>query len=305
MARPPKLAPLGFQARRSFRDTSCASSKKSAERIRARMPDAVSLQITSGVARITLSRPARRNALDEAMWSALAERVAAAASAKPRALIVTGDGGHFAAGMDLGPDNPLHARIGPAIANRDVAAAASVIAWLKAVVSGLAEFPAPTFAAIEGACAGSGFEIALHCDVRVAAKNCFISLPEVRIGMVPDVGGTTRLTRLVGPGRAARLIATGERITGEEAFALGMVEKLVEPGQALAVAEEMARLVAKGGPTAVREALSVIRRVPDLSLADAYAAETAAGAAALTSGEPLEGVQAFFEKRDPRWPENG
>jgi enoyl-CoA hydratase/carnithine racemase len=67
----------------------------------------------------------------------------------------------------------------------------------------------------------------------------------------------------------------------------------------------MAKLIAKGAPTAVREALAVIRRVPDLSLADAYAAETAAGAAALTSGEPLEGIQAFFEKRDPRWPENG
>ncbi len=269
------------------------------------MSDAVSLQIADNIARITLSKPARRNALDEAMWSAFAERVAAAATASPRVLIVTGAGGHFAAGMDLGPDNPLHARIGPAIANRDVAAAANVIAWLKAILSGLAEFPAPTIAAIEGACAGSGFELALHCDMRVAARNAFLSLPEVRIGMVPDVGGTTRLTRLVGPGCAARLIATGERITGDEAFALGIVERVVEPGRALAEAEDMARLIAKGGPTAVREALGVIRRVPDLSLADAYAAETAAGAAALTSGEPLEGVQAFFEKRDPRWPENG
>jgi enoyl-CoA hydratase len=269
------------------------------------MSDAVTLQIAENVACITLSKPARRNALDEGMWQALASRVAEAAAAQPRVLIVTGAGGHFAAGMDLAPDNPLQARVGPAIVERDVATATGVIAWLKAVVAGLAEFPAPTIAAIEGACAGSGFELALHCDIRVAAKNALLSLPEVRIGMVPDVGGTTRLTRLVGPGRAARLIATGERVTGDEAFTLGIVERVVEPGRALVEAQDMAKLVCKGGPVAVREAMGVIRRVPDLALADAYAAETAAGARALTSGEPLEGVQAFFEKRDPRWPPNG
>ena len=269
------------------------------------MSDAVSLQLENGIARITLSKPAKRNALDEAMWTALGEAIGGAAAAKPRALIVTGAGGHFAAGMDLSPDNPIQARVAPAIFEQNTAAATNVITWLKGIVIGLADFPAPTIAAIEGACAGSGFEIALHCDIRVAAKNAFFSLPEVRIGMVPDVGGTTRLTRLVGPGRATRLIATGERVTADEAFTLGMVERVVEPGRTLAEAEDMAKLIAKGGPTAVREALAVIRRVPDLSLADAYAAETAAGAAALTSGEPLEGIQAFFEKRDPRWPENG
>ena len=269
------------------------------------MSDAVSLQLENGIARITLSKPAKRNALDEAMWTALGDAIGAAAVQLPRALIVTGTDGHFAAGMDLSPENPIQARVAPAIFERDTMAATNVITWLKGIVAGLAEFPAPTIAAIEGACAGSGFEIALHCDIRVAAKSAFFSLPEVRIGMVPDVGGTTRLTRLVGPGRAARLICTGERVTAEEAFALGMVERVVEPGRALGEAEEMAKLVAKGAPTAVREALAVIRRVPDLSLADAYDAETAAGAAALTSGEPLEGIQAFFEKRDPRWPENG
>jgi enoyl-CoA hydratase/carnithine racemase len=269
------------------------------------MSDAVSLQLENGIARITLSKPAKRNALDEAMWTALGETVAAAAAQRPRALIVTGSDGHFAAGMDLSPDNPIQARVAPAIFQRETVAATGVIMWLKGIVARLAEFPAPTIAAIEGACAGSGFEIALHCDIRVAAKTAFFSLPEVRIGMVPDVGGTTRLTRLVGTGRAARLIATGERVTAEEAFALGMVERVVEAGHALSDAEEMAQLIAKGGPTAVREALAVIRRVPDLSLADAYAAETAAGAVALTSGEPLEGIQAFFGKRDPRWPENG
>ena len=269
------------------------------------MSDAVSLQLENGIARITLSKPAKRNALDEAMWTALGETIGAAAAQLPRALIVTGAGGHFAAGMDLSPENPIQARVAPAIFQHESVAATGVITWLKEIVAGLADFPAPTIAAVEGACAGSGFEIALHCDIRVAAKNAFFSLPEVRIGMVPDVGGTTRLTRLVGPGRAARLIATGERVTGDEAFALGMVERVVEPGRALTEAEDMARLIAKGGPTAVREALQVIRRVADLSLAEAYAAETAAGANALTSGEPLEGIQAFFEKRDPRWPENG
>jgi enoyl-CoA hydratase/carnithine racemase len=124
---------------------------------------------------------------------------------------------------------------------------------------------------------------------------------ETRIGMVPDVGGCVRLTRLVGPGRAADLIATARRVDGEEAYRLGVVERVVATGSAMAEAREAARQVAANGPTAVRLALGVVRMAPDLGAAEAFSVETGAGVLALTSGEPREGIAAFQEKRAPRW----
>jgi 2-(1,2-epoxy-1,2-dihydrophenyl)acetyl-CoA isomerase len=167
------------------------------------MSDAVSLQLENGIARITLSKPAKRNALDEAMWTALGEAIGAAAAQRPRALIVTGTDGHFAAGMDplaREPDPGSASR--PRSSRRRRAAATSVITWLKGIVAGLAEFPAPTIAAIEGACAGSGFEIAspLRHPRRRAERILLAARGSHRHG--PRRRRTTRLTRLVGPGRA-------------------------------------------------------------------------------------------------------
>jgi enoyl-CoA hydratase/carnithine racemase len=248
---------------------------------------------------ITLDRPQRRNALDIDMWRAL--RAAAAQAADVRAVVVTGVGGHFCAGMDLSPDNPLLQKIGPAVAEGHEGPAREVIVELKACVQALADIPVPTFAAIEGACVGGGLEVALACDVRIAARDAVIGLTEVRVGMIPDVGGCTRLTKLVGQGRAADLIATGRRIDGEEAFRLGVVERVVDSGRALAAATEAAAQVRANAPMAVRLALHVVRQAGDLGLAEALAVETRAGVMALTSGEPKEGITAFLEKRPPRW----
>ncbi|MFZ5478399.1 MAG: enoyl-CoA hydratase/isomerase family protein [Myxococcota bacterium] len=259
----------------------------------------VTLTESDGVALLTIDRPERRNALDIELWRAL--RQAASRTEDARAVVITGAAGHFCAGMDLAPDNPIIQKIAPAIFDGHEGPARDLLAELKACVQAIADLPVPTFAAIEGACVGGGLEVALACDVRIAARDASIGLPEVRIGMIPDVGGCARLTRLVGPGRAADLITTGRRVDGEEAFRLGVVERVVDPGRALAVAREAAAQVCANGPMAVRLALHAVRQAADLGLAEALAVETRAGVMALTSGEPKEGVAAFLEKRPPRW----
>lgn len=253
-----------------------------------------------GVVVLTLDRPERRNALDGAMWEEL--RDAAQASEGARVVIITGAGGHFCAGMDLAVDNPLIARVGPALMSGDEGVAHALIRDLKACVQAIADLSCPTYAAIEGTCVGGGLEIALACDVRIAAENAVLSLPEARIGMIPDLGGCARLTRLVGPGRAADLIATGRRLSGAEAFTLGVVERVALPGRTLDAARNAAQDILGNAPEAVRLALTVVRVSSDLGLTEALSVETRAGVLALVSGEAVEGLTAFQGKRSPRWP---
>ncbi len=263
----------------------------------------IHLDLHDDVAVLTIDRPRRRNALHGPLWAELPRRVEQARVAKPRALIVTGAGPHFCAGMDLKPDNPLLPRILPAVMEGDADTARALIRELKAGMRGLLDFPAPTFAAVEGVAVGGGYEVALHCDVIVAARTARVGLPEVRVGMVPDVGGTTLLTRRVGPGRAVLAIATGRMFDAEAAFELGMVDMLCDTGAALETARGLAAEVARGGPTSVQSVLQTIRALPGLELDACLDRETEAGVAALVSGEAREGTLSFMEQRDPDWSE--
>ncbi len=261
----------------------------------------VLLERDGGVAVITLDRPKRRNAISAGFWEALKARVIEAADDPPRVLIITGAAGHFSAGLDIKPDNPLLHRVLPVVQSKDANAARGLVRELKHVNDLVAGFPAPTIAAIEGACVGIGMELALACDLRVASREATFALPEVRLGLVPDLGGTVRLTRLVGPGRSALLTLAGRRWTGLEAHAAGAVELLCEPGEAMDHAQALADDIRAGGPTANTGVLQVIRATADLDLADALVLETEAGANALLSGEPMEGLMARQMGKPPRW----
>jgi len=252
-----------------------------------------------GVTVLTLDRPDRRNALDLEMWRGL--RSAAAAAEGSRVVIVRGAGDHFASGLDLSPDNALFATAARALAEGDQGVAREVILELKGCVQALADLSCPTIAAIEGACIGGGLEIALACDMRFAATNATLGLLEVRIGMIPDLGGCARLSHLVGVGRAADLICTARKIDGEEAYRMGVVERVVPSGTAMEAARATARDIVSNAPMAVQLALGAVRRAQDLGLQEALSVETRAGVLALTSGEPREGVSAFLERRAPRW----
>ncbi len=261
----------------------------------------VALEIREQVAHVIIQRVHRRNALDAAGWTAIGERVQEAAASGARALILRGEGDHFCAGMDLKLDNPLLGRAAQAITTQDGADLKALIIELKGCLSPLRSFPGPTIAAIEGGCLGGGLELALYCDVRIAGASATFAMPEPRIGFVPDVGGTTLLKRLVGPARATMLILSGRRINAENAFQMGIVESIHGDGEVLAAAEALAADMALSAPTATGLVLDLLRNHDDDSLDDALAAETEAGVKALLSGEALEGIGAFAERRAPRW----
>lgn len=261
----------------------------------------VLLERDAGVTTLTLDRPKRRNAISAGFWESLRERLIEAADNPPRALIVTGSQGHFCAGLDIKPDNPLLARVLPIVQRKDPAAARGLIRELRSVCDLLAGFPAPTIAAIEGSCIGIGLELALACDLRTSSSLASFTLPELRLGLVPDLGGTVRLERLVGPGKAALLTLACHRWTGDQAYQHGLVELLCEPGAALASAITLAGDIRAGAPTAATGVLQVLRASGDLDLDDALVLETEAGTNALLSGEPLEGLMAHQARRAPAW----
>jgi enoyl-CoA hydratase/carnithine racemase len=261
----------------------------------------VRIERDGALARLVLDRPERKNALHEPMWQALADRCGELASDPPRAVIVTGAGPLFSAGMDLYPDNPLTARLLPAVVGKDKAALRQLIVELKGIVHALSQLPCPTLAAVEGVCFGAGLEIALACDMRVVSRSARLALQETRFGMVPDLGGIVRLARTVGRSRATELILTTREMDAEEALRIGLADRIAEPGQAVAVASEIALRIAENAPTATRETLRVLRAVPELTDADAFDRETNAGVLTLSSGEVVQGVEAFAMKKKPVW----
>ncbi|MFT7518839.1 MAG: enoyl-CoA hydratase/carnithine racemase [Kiritimatiellia bacterium] len=265
------------------------------------MNDQLHVEHNGDITVLTIDRPERRNALHQALWHGLRDSVRALSEAPPRVLVVTGSGGHFCSGMDLRMDNPLLARIVAPLGEGDEDALRSIIEELKACLQPLVDLPCPVIAAIEGSCFGAGLELALCADLRVAATSAKLSLPETRFGMVPDVGGSTRLSRLVGVARAAELILTAGQIDAAAAERWGLVNRLAPDGQALKVALDMAENIVACAPTATREALGVLRQINAVDDAASFGNETAAGARALLSGEIMEGAMAFAQRREPQW----
>ncbi len=159
----------------------------------------------------------------------------------------------------------------------------------------------PTIAAIEANALGGGLELALACDIRVASENAKLGLPEVRLAVTPGAGGTQRLSRVVGIGRAKELSLTGRIIDAHEAERIGLVSRVVPTGQAKAAAYEIGNEIAQRGPLAVREVKRLIDQSADLTLDDGIKAEVDASERVFNSEDMLEGAHAFFEKRPPSY----
>lgn len=257
------------------------------------------------IATLVIDRPEKRNALDGPMWEALGAEALRLHADPPRVLILRGEGEHFSAGMDLSFGNPLIQRLVPAMAERDAEAARAIIEELKRYLRLLATLPCPVIAAIEGACAGGALEVALTADLRVGSETAFFAMPELRVGLAPDVGGTTRLSQLVGRARATELILTGRRISAQTALGWGLLNEVCAAGGALVAARALAEEVLTSAPIATRAVLPVLRMVEWADEASAEEAETRAGIAAIHGGEVMEGAQAFLERRKPSWAEGG
>lgn len=208
-----------------------------------------------------------------------------------RAVVVTGQGERaFCAGSDITEFEKLRGRV-----------AEGKLLMERHVYRRLAHLPMPTIAAIEGDALGGGLELAMCCDLRVASEHVKLGLPEVRLGVIPGSGGTQRLPRLVGLGKAKELILTGELIDAAEAARIGLVHRVVASGEAETTAMGIASTVATRGPIAVQEAKRLIELSVDTPLDEGLAAELDASGRVFSTDDMIEGAQAFFEKRSPEF----
>jgi len=206
-------------------------------------------------------------------------------------VVVTGRGGRaFSAGSDV--------REFEALRGDD---ARPRLAYEQHTVSRLAGLSMPTIAAIEGAALGGGLELALACDLRVASERATLGLPEVRLAVIPGAGGTQRLPRAVGVARAKDLILTGRIVSADEAGRIGLVDRVVPAGQAIAVALAIGAEIALRGPLAVHEAKRLVDGALDVELAAGLTSELDASERIFASDDMTEGAAAFLAKREPHY----
>jgi len=255
------------------------------------MGDELLVERDGWITTVTLNRPEAANALNRAGLRALAEAVHALATADARAVIFTGAGEKaFCAGADL------KERAG--MGGDEVRA---FIETIRETLTAIARLPQATIAAINGHALGGGTELALACDIRIASNAATMGLTETTLAIIPGGGGTQRLPRLVGPGRAKEMILTGRRVDAAEAARIGLVEETVEAGQLLARAREIANRIAANGPVAVRAAKEAIDRGLELPIDDALRLESRLYERTIETEDRIEGLAAFREKRAPAY----
>ena len=250
----------------------------------------VRYELDGEVAVITIDRQAALNALNQDVLIELSLAFEMAeANAEVRALVITGAGRAFVAGADIAGMSELT----DAFAGREL----SLLG--QDVFGSLAALPFPTVAAINGFALGGGLELALAADLRVAAPAAKLGLPEVGLGLIPGYGGTQRLPRLIGQGRALDLILTGRHVAADEALQLGLVNRVAD--DALAAAVELARTAARNSPIALGLAKEAVARGLDVTLSQGLEIEADLFGLAATSADMKEGTAAFLEKRAPKF----
>ncbi len=220
----------------------------------------VLLDIKDTIATVTLNRPEVLNAFDSSLVNGLkaaAEKILA--DTETRVIILTGAGDRaFCAGLDLKKAMVgMNAVFGDISAN-EVRSEFEFNKIIRDVFTTYDTMPVPVIAAINGHCLGMGFELALACDIRIAAETAFFSIPEVTIGTIPDCGGTQRLPRIVGPGKAKELIFTGRRIDAAEALRIGMVEHVYPRDKLMEEARKLATEIAAMAPALIQGAKNAI-----------------------------------------------
>jgi enoyl-CoA hydratase len=249
----------------------------------------LTLERDGGVVRCTLDRPPL-NLLEPDLIRALRDAFhGLAADPSVRVAVLTGRGRAFTAGMDV--------RV---LAALDVAGAKTLITGLHEAIQAVHQAPFPVIAAINGHALGAGFELALACDLRVAARGATFGLPEVRVG-VPSVIEAALLAPTIGPGRAAELLLCGESIGCDDALAWGLVNRVVPPEELEAALDATVNKVLAGAPAAIRLQKELMIRWRSTDLATAIEYGVNAFAVSYASPDVKEGLRAFLEKRTPRW----
>jgi enoyl-CoA hydratase len=255
------------------------------------VPDPVRLELRERVALLTLDRPEVLNALDRPTLESLRARVEeVGVHCEVRALVVTGAGKAFAAGADLGAMRSF----GPAEAEAFSRLGHAAFDALEALAI-------PTIAAVNGFALGGGCELACACDWIYAARHARFGQPEVRLGLIPGFGGTSRLVRRVGIGWALELVLTGEPVGAETALRIGLANRVCEEEGVVETALATAAKVAERSRAAVAAAKRVMQQARSADLRSAQALEQSAFGLLFAGPDAREGIEAFLARREPRF----
>ncbi|HSS22280.1 MAG TPA: enoyl-CoA hydratase-related protein [Pyrinomonadaceae bacterium] len=241
---------------------------------------------------VRINRPEKFNALSREMILALTEIfISLTTESDLRAIVLTGTGDKaFCAGTEIAE---LSA------AGTDSAKARELSERGQALCNQIERCGVPVIAAINGIAAGGGCELALACHLRIASENAQFSLPETKLGVIPAYGGTQRLAREIGHGRASDIMLSGRTINATEALEFGLVNYVVSPADLLLHARALAQEIAQLAPLAIRACLEAVTRGTDLPLAEGLALETKLFASLFATEDVREGTSAFLEKRKP------
>jgi enoyl-CoA hydratase len=254
--------------------------------------DTLLIDKADSIAKITLNRPDVLNALNR---QAIAELAAAMEDVRTddaiRGVILTGSGDKaFAAGADIDELSHLTAFEAKALA-RDG----------QALMDLIEDLGKPVIAALNGYAIGGGCELVLACTMRVAAEHARLSQPEVRLGLIPGFGGTQRLPRLIGKGRALQMILSGDMMDAQEAYRIGLVDEIVPKDKLIARAEAILLTIASNAPLAVRLSLEAVNKGMEMTQAQGLQLEAALFALIASTEDAKEGTAAFFERRKPHF----
>lgn len=252
------------------------------------MSKTVLLEVKNGIGYITINRPEALNALSSQVLADLNEVLdQVEKSEEIRVVIVTGAGEKaFVAGADI-KEMDLMSPI----------QAFEYMTFANDTFTRLSDVRQPTIAVINGYALGGGMELALSTDIRIGFEKTVVGFPEVGLGIIPGFAGTQRMSRLIGTSRAKELIFTARTVKGQEAYDLGILNKLVPAEELLSSAEELAAAIMKNAPLAVEKAKHVIQVGAELPLKNAIRLETEAEALLFSTEDKLEGMRAFVEKR--------
>jgi enoyl-CoA hydratase len=244
------------------------------------------------IAFITIARPKVLNALDALTMQELSRAFQSVRDDDDvRVAILTGEGDKaFVAGADINELAPLGAADAHALAERG-----------QAVFSLVESCGKPVIAAVNGFALGGGCELALACTLRIASENARFGQPEVKLGLIPGYGGSQRLPRLVGLGRALEILLTGEMIHAEEAYRIGLVNAVLPQAELLPRAEAIAHKIIANAPLAIRHCIQAVNKGLDMPLAEGLAYEAALFGLCASTADKIEGTHAFLEKRTPQF----
>ena len=255
------------------------------------------------IAFLEINRPDKKNALNYECWQLFDEYFEKLLSnSKIRALVIQGRTDDiFSAGFDVTPTDKFIGDMFQALENGDKAKLVDGFAYIQTILSKLSHLPFPTVAAINGLCYGGGVELATACDIRVIREGAVMCLPETRLGLIPDIGGTVRLTKLIGPGRAKDLIFTGRQILPEEAQELGLVNHIFPRKDFQSRVVEYVKSITANSPSALRVVKEIVDSTLTMNEIEALAFEREKAADNILSRQCIEGIGAFLERRPPKW----